>query len=317
MEAMNQPSAEVLRRIYPRVLARALAFTRSLPDAEDAVQEAIVGLSTGELALAFVVEPRAIEQRLTRARKRLRTHGDAEGTTPEAARERLDAVLRVIYLLFNEGYWSGAAATPIRGDLCRLAIGLAHSLAGLFGDDPEVLGLAALLVLHDARRGAREVDGVAIPLPDQDRSRWNADAIALATAMLDRALALGRPGPYQIEAAISAIHCEAPSAAATDWTAIAALYDRLEQLRPTPAVRVNRAFAIARAEGPAAGLALLEGVDYPYVHLVRGSLSAEQGLVEQARASFSAARAVARNSAEREQIDAKIVALDLTHDSED
>ncbi|WP_428263120.1 RNA polymerase sigma factor [Haliangium sp.] len=408
-----EATADLLRRMYPQVLARTLSFTRNLPEAEDAVQEAVVralstwpergrpdapaawlqtvacnlhrdrlrrrkwetpendaldtlagmspwmgtavghpaiargwkdellrlvfacchpalepgesaalclatvvGMSTAEVALAFVAEPRAMEQRLTRARRRLRQRGDAEGTTPERSRERLGAVLRVIHLLFNEGYWSSDDGAPIRAEPCRLAIGLAHSLADAFPREPEVLGLLALLMLHDARRGARlSPSGDPIPLPEQDRTRWDHAAIAEATRLLDAALALSQPGPMQIEAAISAIHCRTSCAADTDWEQIATLYERLEELRPTPAVRVNRAFAVARAEGPEVGLAVLEDTStvdatgYPYVHLVRGALLAELGRVDAARASLHEAHRRARNQAERAQIEARLARL--------
>ncbi len=410
---MDRRHADVLRRIYPRVLARTLAFTRSLPEAEDAVQEAVVralsswsnrgapdspeawlltvatnahvdrirkgrwevprqdaletlaemspwvriavgepdvvrgwkdellrlvfacchpalesgesaalclstvvGLSTGEVAAAFVAEPRSMEQRLTRARRRLRERGDPDGTTPERSHDRLEAVLRVIHLLFNEGYWSSDDAAPIRADLCRLAIGLAHSLAEEFSNEPEVLALLALLMFHDARRDARlGTSGNPVPLPEQDRARWDQTAIAEATKILNVALAMSRQGPLQIEAAISATHCRARCAGETDWREIAALYGLLEELRPTPAVRVNRAFATARAKGPHAGLALLDdrsSIDasgYPYVHLVRGTLLAELGRIEEARASLRQARGMARNSAESAQIDQPIARL--------
>ncbi len=246
-----------------------------------------------------------------------RASGSASGATPRArhrsaARDRLDAVLRVIHLLFNEGYWSGDDDAPIRGDLCRLAIGLSRSLADGFSDEPEVLALLALVLLHDARRPARlDGEGRVVPLPEQDRSRWDQAAIAHAMTILDTALALGRPGPLQIEAAISATHCRAARAEETDWVEIAALYHMLEAHRPTPAVRVNRAFAVARAEGLEAGLALLdEAGAYPYVHLVRGTLLAELGRIDEARASLVQACAVARNRAERIQLEAQLARLD-------
>jgi RNA polymerase sigma-70 factor (ECF subfamily) len=404
--------AELLRRVYPRVLGKTLGLTRNLADAEDAVQEAVMralshwdergvpespeawlvtvaanahrdklrrgqrhealetlaemspwvrvamaepnvargwkdellrllfacchpaldsgesaalalstvmGLSTGEVAAAFVVPGRTMEQRLTRARKRLRERGDVEGTAPEQARERRDAVLQVIYLLFNEGHWSSDDDAPIRAELCRLALGLARSLAELLPDDPEVIGLLALLQLHDARRDARlAADGSAVPLPEQDRSRWDHDAIAAACAALDRAVAAERPGPFQIEAAIAALHCQARSALDTDWTEIAALYALLETFRPTPAVRVNRAFAVARASGPERGLALLDlaepgapaASEYPYVHLVRGALLGELERFEDARQCLHRARDAARNAEERRQIERRIDELD-------
>jgi RNA polymerase sigma-70 factor (ECF subfamily) len=410
---VTESTAEVLRQIYPRVLARTLAFTRSLPDAEDAVQEAVVralsnwpdrgapdspaawlltvatnahrdrlrrskwetpgtdaletlaemspwvriavgepevvhgwkdellrvvfacchpaleagesaalclatviGLSPSEVALAFTVEPRAMEQRLTRARRRLRERGDPDGAAPERSRDRLDAVLHVIHLLFNEGYWSSDDTAAIRGDLCRLALGLAHSLAEVFPREPEVLGLLALLTLHDARRDARiGTGGLPVPLPEQDRTRWNHAAIDQAMKVLDAALAISRRGPLQIEAAISATHCRAATASDTDWKEIAALYGLLEELRPTPAIRVNRAFAVARAENPLAGLLLLDDphdVDasrYPYVHLVRGTLLAESGRIDEARVSLLEAKRMARNDTERVQIDQQLARL--------
>ncbi len=403
--------AALLRPLYPRVLARVLAFTRSLPDAEDATQEAvtralaswpergtpdspeawlvtvatnvhrdrlrkgrwenpqqdaletlaqmspwvriavgdpeiargwkdellrllfacchpaldegesaalclstIVGLSTREIAAAFVVAPRTMEQRLTRARRRLRERGDADGVPPEASRDRLDAVLRAIHLLFNEGWWSTDAQAPIRSELCRLAIGLAHSVVDAFPDEPEAAGLLALLLLHDARRGARQgPSGDPIPLPEQDRSRWDRAAIERGVALLRSALARAPAGAYRLEAAISAVHCEAARAEDTDWTEIARLYALLERVRPSAAVRINRAFAVARAEGPAAGLALLGDpalAAYPYIYLVRGSLYAELGDVEAARTDLLEARRLARNDAERRQVEARLAVLD-------
>lgn len=387
--------ADLIRSAYPRVLAKVLAYTRRLPDAEDAVQEAVaralaawpasgapdapeawlytvavnahrdraraarwerpevdggpeagvapreaawrdellrlvfaccdpalapgegaalclatvLGLSNREVAAAFGVAPRSMEQRLARARRRLRELPPRDGVAAEDAPARLDAVLRAIYLLFNEGYWAIEGESPIRADLCRLAIGLAESIADAFPDEPEVVGLLALVVLHDARRPARlDAAGQPIPLPDQDRTRWNGAQVARGLALADR---LVLRGPFSHEAAISAVHARAARAHDTDWERIASLYGSLERIRPTPAVRVNRAFAEGRARGPAAGLALLDGSegDYPYAHAVRGALLAEAGRVAEARESWLAARAVARNAAERAQIDAKLAAL--------
>jgi RNA polymerase sigma-70 factor, ECF subfamily len=276
----------------------------------------VVGLSTGETAAAFVVAPRSMEQRLTRARQRLRQQGDCEGAPPGESRERLDAVLRTLHLLFNEGYWSSVDGPPIREELCRLALGLARSLRQAFPDVPEVSGLLALLQLHDARRSARSgALGEPVPLPEQDRTRWDHVAIAQATLLLEQALAAGRPGPFQTEAAISAVHCRARAAADTDWREIAALYELLEGFRPIPAVRVNRAFALARASGAAAGLALVDGADlpgtsvYPYLHLVRGTLLAELGRLDEADAALALAEEQARNAEERAQIQARRRAL--------
>lgn len=275
----------------------------------------VVGLSNDEIARAFVVAPRSMEQRLTRARKRLRAKGDIEDTTVERGAERLPAVLSAVHLLFNEGYWSGNDEVPIRADLCRLAIGLARSLVQTFPQEPEALGLLSLLMLHDARRDARvDERGAPVPLPEQDRTRWDADAIAAATAMLDGALASGAPGPYQTEAAIAAVHARASTPEATEWREIAWLYALLEGFRPTPAVRVNRAFALGQAEGPRGGLALLARTDidtegYPYVHVVRGALLADAGEVTLAAEALTQAARVARNVHERAQIEARLLDL--------
>lgn len=275
----------------------------------------IVGLSNDEIARAFVVAPRSMEQRLTRARKRLREHGDLDVTTPERSHARLPAVLRAIYLLFNEGYWSGEDEAPIRADLCHLALGLAHSVVETYTREPEAQGLLALLLLHEARREARlDGNGNAIALPDQDRRRWDHAAIARGTTLLDHALTAGAPGPFQTEAAIAAVHCRAPSAEATEWREIAALYALLEGFRPTPAVRIHRAFALGKAETPAAGLALLARADidaeaYPYVHLVRGALLAELGDAERAALALREAARVARNDHERRQIEVRLSRL--------
>jgi RNA polymerase sigma-70 factor (ECF subfamily) len=293
----------------------------ALEDGESAALalSTVVGLSTPEIARAFVVTPRTMEQRLTRARRRLRERGDVEGTTQERGRERLGAVLRAVHLLFNEGYWSSDDETPIRADLCRLAIGLARSLVEACPEEPEAAGLLALFLLHDARRDARLGEhGDPVPLPYQDRARWDHDAIRRATGLLERALAAGAPGPLQTEAAIAAVHCRALGAAETDWAEIASLYALLEGFRPTPAVRVNRAMALGKARGPAEGLALLERPDidasaYPYVHLVRGTLLAEAGEAAAAAAELERAEVQARNPHERRQIRER---LDRLHEED-
>jgi RNA polymerase sigma-70 factor (ECF subfamily) len=225
-------------------------------------------------------------------------------------------VLRALHLLFNEGYWSGSDGPPIRADLCRLALGLGRSLLEAYPDVPEVTGLLALMLFHDARRPARLGEGgQAIPLPEQDRSRWDHEAIADAAALLERALSSAQPGAFQTEAAIVAVHCRAANADETDWREVAALYELLEHFRPGPAVRVNRAFALARAEGPRAGLILLDepGRDltsqYPYVHLVRGTLLGELGSLAAARAELQRAEQLARNDDEREQIRRRLAEL--------
>jgi RNA polymerase sigma-70 factor (ECF subfamily) len=219
-------------------------------------------------------------------------------------------------LLFNEGYWSTRDDSPIRGDLCRLALGLARSLREIFPGEPEVLGLLALMILHEARRPARmDAAGAPVPLPEQDRARWNAEAIAEGAALLEVALRSGVPGPFQVEAAISATHCRAKAAADTDWNEIAELYALLETMRPSPAVRVNRAFAVARSRGAHEGLALLDESGgtrldgYPYAHLVRGTLLDELGRDEAAIAALEQAAAAGRNDHEARQIRDRITRI--------
>jgi len=312
---------EILRGFKDELLR--LLFACCHPALEDGESAAlalatVVGLSTDEIARAFVVARRTMEQRLTRARQRLREKGDALGTTPERGHARLPAVLRTIHLVFNEGYWSSDGDAPIRADLCRLALGLAHSLAETYPSEPEAAGLLALLLLHDARRDARlDEQGDPVPLPEQQRSRWDREAIRRATELLEGALAMGAPGPMQTEAAIAAVHCKAPAADETDWREIANLYALLEGFRPTPAVRVNRAFALGKATSPADGLELLARTDidansYPYVHLVRGALLADAGELDAASACLKEAARCARNHHERNQIEQRLSRLGVT-----
>jgi RNA polymerase sigma-70 factor (ECF subfamily) len=278
----------------------------------------VIGLSVGEIAAAFLAAPRSMEQRLTRARARLRERrGELQLAPAGPTPERLAAVLRVIHLIYSEGHWSSRGTPAIRGELCQLALGLAGSLARVHPDEADAAGLLALLGLHEARRAARlDARGQPVKLPDQDRSLWDHDAIRRATELLRRTLARGRPGPFQLEAAIAAVHCEAPSAERTDWRQIAELYRLLEEARPSPVVRVNRAFAVARAEGPAAGLALLPppgatpaGSRYPYVELVRGVLLAEVGRAPEAVAALEAAAEKTDNPHERDEIDRRLATL--------
>jgi RNA polymerase sigma-70 factor, ECF subfamily len=269
----------------------------------------VLGLSSTEIARAFSVAPRSMDQRLTRARRRLREQGDFEAPPVDRAADRLGSVLSAVHLLFNEGYWSTHDDTPIRGDLCRLAIGLGRSLCDAFPHEPEVMGLLGLMILHEARRPARtDAAGAPVPLPEQDRSRWDRTAIGEGTALLEIAFSAGAPGRFQLEAAISATHCRAASAEATDWAEIAALYALLERVRPSPSVRVNRAFAVARASGARDGLALLDDTvaDDAYADLVRGALLDELGRDAEALAALERAAAGARNAHEAAQIRARM-----------
>lgn len=297
-----------------------LLFACCHPDLETGESAAlalstILGLANAEIATAFAVAPRSMDQRLTRARRRLRETEESEVPPTDRARDRIPAVLATIYLLFNEGYWSSLEDAPIRTDLCRLAVGLGRSLREAFPDEPEILGLLALTTLHDARRAARlDASSAPVTLQDQDRSRWDHAAIAEGAALVEAALALGKPGPYQIEAAISAVHSRAATASETDWTQIAELYEILERMRPIASVRVNRAFATARARGPAEGLALLGATDVDvgnshYAELVRGALLEETGQRDEAVRALERAVAGARNPHERDQIRARLERL--------
>jgi RNA polymerase sigma-70 factor (ECF subfamily) len=224
----------------------------------------LAGLTTPEIARAFLVPHETMAKRLTRAKRKI---ADARipYRVPAAHRlqERLRAVLAVIYALFNEGYGASAGDELIRQDLCAEAIRLGRLLADLMPDEPEALGLLSLMLLHHARRAARvDATGELVTLEQQDREAWDKEAIDEACRVLDRAVRLRRPGPYQLQAAIAACHAQAPTASVTDWGEIAVLYERLSQMAPTPVVLLNRAVAVAMAEGPAAGLALVDGLEH-------------------------------------------------------
>ncbi|MFL6075885.1 MAG: RNA polymerase sigma factor [Mycobacteriales bacterium] len=267
----------------------------------------VCGLATADIATAFLVPEPTMAQRLVRARRKIRQAGisfrvPAAGDLPA----RLAAVLRVVYLVFTQGHMASGAEL-VRGDLCAQAVRLARALAGLLPDEPEVAGLLALLLLTDARRDAR-VDGAGelVLLEDQDRSRWDRAMIAEGEALVERALRAGRPGPYQLQAAIAACHATAPSAAGTDWPQIAALYGELLRYEPTPVVRANLAVAVAMAEGPAAGLPLLEAAGahpqlarWPRWHLARAELLARLGRTAEALAAYRAALDLDPTPAER------------------
>jgi len=264
---------------------------------------ALGGLTTEEIARAFLVESETMKRRLSRARRKIKEAGIPFRVPPDHLLPgRLAAVLGVVYLIFNEGYGG-------RVDLASEAIRLGTALAGLMPDEPEVQGLLALMLITDARRDARFQDGELVLLRDQDRSRWNQAQLARGRALLDRALALSgrRRGSYAIQAAIAALHTDDP----LDWTEIAALYAELVRLTGSPVVEVNRAIAVAEADGPAAGLALLERLDldaYQYFHSTRAELLRRLDRLGEARAAFERALELARAEPERRFLQARIEA---------
>jgi RNA polymerase sigma-70 factor, ECF subfamily len=268
----------------------------------------LAGLSTAEIARAFLVPEATMSKRLVRAKHKIRHAGIPYRVPPaHLLPERTTAVLGVLYLLFNEGYAATNGADLIRQGLCVEAIRLARVLVRLMPDEPEAGGLLALMLLHDARRATRVDDvGVLVPLEQQERTRWDSGEIAEGVDLLDRALRRGRPGPYQVQAAIAACHATATEAAATDWAEIAALYGRLVRLLPSPVVELNRAVAVAMADGPSAGLALVEALEasgtlsgYHLLPATRADLLRRMGRTGEAAGAYREALGLAATDAER------------------
>jgi len=278
----------------------------------------VCDLTTEEIARAFLSAPATIAQRIVRAKAKIR---DAKipYQVPSLTElpERLDSVLRVIYLVFNEGYSASVGAQVTREDLTREAIRLGRLLLELL-PEPEVMGLLALMLLHESRRLARTcADGDLILLDDQDRSLWDAQMIAEGCALVERALGSRRFGPYCLQAAIAAVHAEAPSIEETDWVQIVGLYDVLLRVWPSPVIELNRAAAISRRDGPLAGLTLVEAIlgrgdllDYHLAHSARAEFCRQLGRVEQARAAYERALELTRQAPERRFIEARLQALE-------
>jgi RNA polymerase sigma-70 factor (ECF subfamily) len=264
----------------------------------------IAGLQTPEIARAFLVPEATVAQRLVRAKRKIRAAGIPYRVPRDAELpDRLPFALAVVYLIFNEGYTASAGDDLVRSHLCAEAIRLARLLAGLMPDEPEVRGLLALLLLTEARRPARTgPDGALVLLADQDRGRWDLAMIAEGQYLVRACLRLGRPGPYQLQAAIGAVHSDAPAAALTDWGQILALYDQLMAVSPTPVVALNRCVAVAEVEGPARALELVDqlGLDgYHPFHSTRADLLRRLGRRDDAMAAYDAAIALSANQAER------------------
>jgi RNA polymerase sigma-70 factor (ECF subfamily) len=270
------------------------------------------GLQTPAIARAFLVPEPTLAQRLVRAKRKIRDAGIPYRVPPDhLLPERLDGVLRVLYLIFNEGYVSSSGDELLRPDLSAEAIRLARILAELMPDEPEVLGLLALMLLVDARREARTADGELVLLEDQDRARWDGALIAEGRELLGRAWRSGRLGSYAHQAAIALAHDDAPSHAVTPWPRIAELYAMLERLEPTPVVHLNSAVAVAMAFGPKLGLERMDGLsaelaDYPYFHAARADLLRRLGRVEEARAAYKRALALTANASERRFIERQL-----------